>query len=121
MDPKTFAAIAAMKVCLVRTVYCLPLTYAQATLGCQHITRWGCRQRTACPAISIDWQFDPQIYKDQLTELRNDLRTALAELQKHEKETAEDLKNASRLYLEELETGLKDALDEIKKVMRERE
>jgi len=70
--------------------------------------------------VSTEWNFDPNIYTDQLAELRADLRSALASLDSQEEENASALKEGSSLYVDELEAGLKCALEELEVIKRKR-
>ena len=99
-----------LKVCLLRTLHCLPWTRQIGTF-----TYAG-----HCRVMRM--QSDPAIYVRQLAELKTDLRDALAEVEAYEKQIASTVKEASRLALDQLEEGLKDLLRqvEMKKQSRRR-
>jgi hypothetical protein len=98
---KLAAIMPNLKLCLLRTLHCLPWTWQ---LGTAARGRHG----------GVMWmQFDPAIYVRQLAELKLDLREALAETEAHEKEIAGVVREASHLALNELEKGLKDLLRQV--------
>ena len=72
-----------------------------------------------CTGIGVARQFDRKIYIRQLAELQVDLRAALAELETHEKEVAELVKESSRLAMDELEEGLKEVLRQIERMKQQ--
>lgn len=126
-----------LKLCLLKTLHCLPwtpchwLTYIGTTprcraqsIHCEVFTQPGCRAWSACAGRSVDplarRQFDPAIYVRQLAELKSDLRDALAEIEAHEKAIAGVVKEGSRLALNELEEGLKDLLRQVEKKKQSR-
>ncbi len=130
LPAEKLAAVASkLKICLLRTVYCLPWTPCHwrtcitlqcpvQSVHCAVLTQPGCPAWSACAGRSVDplgrWRFDPAIYVRQLAELRSDLRTALAEVEAHEKDISGVAKEGSRLALDELEEGLKGLLQQVK-------
>jgi hypothetical protein len=129
-----------LKICLLRTIHWLPCTCigvtrprTQAfaalpcpggTRHCQVVTRRMCPQWSRCVAATgapfEGSQFDANLYRRQLTELKADLRVAVAELQAHERAIVDLVKKGSRLAMEELEDGLKDAVRQIEQMKRNR-
>jgi len=72
-----------------------------------------------CTGIGVARQFDREIYVRQLAELKVDLRAALAELEAHEQEIGELVKESSRLAMDELEEGLKEILRQIEQMKQQ--
>ncbi len=77
----------------------------------------GCPVGSGCPGGSIyetdPRQVDPVVYVQQLNELKEDLRTALAQIEEHEKTIGDVTKPATLAEAEQLENELKGALKEI--------
>lgn len=128
---KLWPIIPKLKICLLRTVHWLPCTCIGATrpcaarsVYCEVMTKRVCAQWSRCAGPSVarfgQWQFDAELYRRQLAELKADLRVALDELQAHERDIADLVKEGSRLAMDELEDGLKDAVRQIENMKRQR-
>lgn len=86
-------------------------------------------QGPGCPTFSYDtWptcapgtrpDFDPQRYIEQVEDLKNDLRTALAEIEAHEKTLGDVAKPGSVEEAERLEDQLKGALKDVEALKAE--
>lgn len=90
------ATVPQLKICLAGTPYCIGVAPFAAR------------------------EFDPELYRRQVAELKADLSGALAELQAHEKDIAGLVKEGSRLAITELEEALNDALRELEQRKRRR-
>lgn len=70
-----------------------------------------------CPGGSVydpgRIELDPVAYVQQVAELKSDLRTALAQVEEHEKSLSDILKPGSLDEAEEIESDLKEALKEL--------
>jgi hypothetical protein len=129
-----------LKICLLRTIHWLPCTCIGITrLGaqalsplpcaarapyCQVVTRRMYAQWSRCVAATLapfeKSQFDTDLYHRQLIELKADMRVAIADLEAHERDIADVVKEGSRLAMDELEDGLKDAVRQIEEMKRKR-
>jgi hypothetical protein len=123
LSDKVALLIPKLKLCLLQSKYCLHWTPCQAMTGRQITGIRPCRTgASGCAGVTWQWHrvvFDLDLYAGQLAMLKEDLRTALDQVEAHQAEAIPIIEQASRLSLEELEKELTLALDEVRRMKLE--